>query len=80
MQIWVKQCYLPWKIIVLDVEPDEPIEKVKAKIQEKEGIRLDTKIPPCYRVRWLRWKLEDGKTLSDYNIQPFSTLRLEPGW
>jgi ubiquitin C len=36
MQIYVKM--LTGKIITLEVEPSDTIEKVKAKIQAKEGI------------------------------------------
>jgi hypothetical protein len=70
VQIFVK---LASEIIVLNVKSSDTIENVKQKVSDLKGIRVDQ-----LRLVSAVKQLEDGGTLSDYNIGEGAELHLVP--
>ena len=61
---------MPWdERIDIQVEPCDTIEDIKVMIWDKNGT-----IPGYLRLVFAGKQLEDGRNLSDYNIQNEATL------
>ncbi len=67
MKIVVKS--LTGKTIILKVDGNELVERVKQKIYDKEGI-----LPDRMRLIYARQALEDGHTLAEYKVANNATL------
>ncbi|KAL9227829.1 hypothetical protein vseg_003475 [Gypsophila vaccaria] len=67
----IKVKTLTGKEIEIDIEPTDTIDRVKERVEEKEGI------PPVQqRLIYAGKQLADDKTAKDYNIEGGSVLHL----
>ena len=58
-------------MITLDVEPKDTVQKIKERVEEKEGI------PPAQqRLIFGGRAMNDSKTAADYNIDAGNTIHL----
>jgi ubiquitin C len=57
--------------LIFDVKPSDTIETIKKKIEEKEGIPHQIQ-----RLSYHGRQLEDGRPISDYNIDYFDVIKL----
>lgn len=67
----IKVKTLVGKEIEIDIETTDKIERIKERIEEKEGIP-----PPQQRLIFSGKQMSDEKTVNDYKIQGGSVLHL----
>ena len=67
----IKVKNLAGREIEIDIEPTDTIERIKERVEEKEGIP-----PPQQRLIFGGRALSDEKTAADYNITAGMTLHL----
>ena len=69
MRIFVAM--LSGRSITIEVDAEDTVENIKAKVQDREGVR-----PEDQRLLFHGKQLEDEYTLNDYQIVNSSTLHL----
>uniref|UniRef100_A0A8C2XHJ7 Ubiquitin-like protein NEDD8 n=1 Tax=Cyclopterus lumpus TaxID=8103 RepID=A0A8C2XHJ7_CYCLU len=62
---------LTGKEIEIDIEPTDKVERIKERVEEKEGIP-----PQQQRLIYSGKQMNDEKTAADYKIQGGSVLHL----
>ncbi|XP_064201954.1 NEDD8 ubiquitin like modifier, like isoform X1 [Anguilla rostrata] len=68
---WTFDMTLTGKEIEIDIEPTDKVERIKERVEEKEGIP-----PQQQRLIYSGKQMNDEKTAADYKIQGGSVLHL----
>eukprot|EP01003_Olkasia_polycarbonata_P008021 NODE_968_length_642_cov_224.489039_g896_i0.p1 GENE.NODE_968_length_642_cov_224.489039_g896_i0~~NODE_968_length_642_cov_224.489039_g896_i0.p1 ORF type:complete len:78 (-),score=9.99 NODE_968_length_642_cov_224.489039_g896_i0:331-564(-) len=67
----IKVKTLTGKEIEIDIDPNDKIERIKERVEEREGIP-----PPQQRLIFCGRQMSDNQTAKEYNIEAGSTLHL----
>lgn len=67
----IKVKTLTGKEIEIDIEPTDKVERIKERVEEKEGIP-----PPQQRLIFSGKQMNDERTAADYKVQGGSVLHL----
>jgi len=67
----IKVKTLTGKEIEIDIDPNDKIDRIKERVEEKEGIP-----PPQQRLIFSGRQMADDKTAKEYNIEAGSVLHL----
>jgi len=62
----IKVKTLTGKEIEIDIEPTDKVERIKERVEEKEGIP-----PPQQRLIFSGKQMNDEKTAADYKVEPY---------
>jgi len=65
----IKVKTLTGKEIEIDIEPTDKVERIKERVEEKEGIP-----PPQQRLIFSGKQMNDEKTAADYKVETFVLL------
>ncbi|KAK8723123.1 hypothetical protein OTU49_011853, partial [Cherax quadricarinatus] len=71
IKMLIKVKTLTGKEIEIDIEPTDKVERIKERVEEKEGIP-----PPQQRLIFSGKQMNDEKTAADYKVQGGSVLHL----
>ena len=67
----IKAKTLTGKEIEIDIEPTDKVERIKERIEEKEGIP-----PPQQRLIFAGKQMNDDRTAADYKVTGGSVIHL----